>query len=204
MANVSDLSLMDQNIDELVRAADRHAKSKDDWRKSAIISLAVGNGGGLAALAAWCARLSDFDAALTLFLPAMWIYAAGLFFAGALPFAAWWTTHALSDQASADLYRQLANRVTVTDAESHFLQMHFETRASSKSQAQKFVRPSLIVLRTLIAASALAFVAATLLALSSVSDRENFHKWGSAAEEEAAKHLDSSATSTARPSSNSR
>lgn len=155
--------------DYIEREAERHTKSKDEWRKTAIVSLAVGNGGGLAALAAWSARLEEFTQAVDMFLPSMWIYTVGLICAGALPFAAWSTAHAIAEGLSARRDRRLAKTIETEDFDSFSERTLLEVRAGFREEAVKFLRPSIYALRALLTASIVCFLAATVCALGTVS-----------------------------------
>ena len=164
----------DRIIDYVQREAERHTKSKDEWRKAAIVSLAVGNGGGLAALAAWSARLEEFTQAVDMFLPSMWVYTGGLICAGALPFAAWSTSNALSEGLSARRDRQIAKTIQADDFDSLSERTMLEVRAGFREEAVKYLRPSIYALRALLTASIICFLAGTFLALWTVSTSRVF------------------------------
>lgn len=161
---------MDAQLEQLIRDAERHAKSKDEWRKSALVSLAVGNGGGLAALAAWSARFNEFERAVELFLTSMWIYACGLVFAGALPFAAWWVTHILLDARGGQRDEEMAKRIIPKGANEIARKEWMIARANLRKEKAKWITPALYLLRALVAGSALCFLTATGLALLKVSE----------------------------------
>lgn len=156
------------------REAERYTRIKDEWRKAAIVSLAVGNGGGLAALAAWSSRLGEFTQAVELFLPGMWIYTAGLVFAGGMPFAAWWNAHALSELMQGHRDEDLAERIEVKDSKSLSRQALMQVRSEYRKEQGKFIRPSIYVLRSLLAASTLCFITATFISLWTVSTSNVF------------------------------
>lgn len=156
------------------REAERYTRIKDEWRKAAIVSLAVGNGGGLAALAAWSSRLGEFTHAVELFLPGMWIYTAGLILAGGMPFAAWWNAHALAEVMQGQRDEELAERIEVKGSKSLSRQAFMQVRAEYRKEQARFIRPSIYVLRSLLGASVLCFIAATFVSLWTVSTSNVF------------------------------
>jgi hypothetical protein len=169
---------MADDIEQLVRDTERHRKVSDDWRKSAILSLAIGNGGGLAALAAWSARLDEFTKAVQLFLPGMWVYTAGLVLAGALPFAAWWNADALAAARASKRDEEFAENIDVIDARTHNRQTELLTKAERHKAAARFAGPFRIALWALLTSSAGCFLTATVMSLWTVSTSTVFHGSG--------------------------
>ena len=169
---------MADDIEQLVRDTERHRKVSDDWRKAAILSLAIGNGGGLAALAAWSARLDEFTQAVQLFLPGMWVYTVGLVFAGALPFAAWWNADALAAARASKRDQEFAEGIDVIDARTHNRQIELLAKAERHKTAARFAGHFRVVLWVLLASSAICFLTATVMSLWTVSTSTVFHGTG--------------------------
>ena len=164
----------DKRMEGLERNANRYIERKDEWRRSAIVSLTVGNGGGLAALAAWSGRLDDFDQAMSLFLPGMWMFTVGLLGAGALPFAAWWNAYALSEVTAGRRDKAIAYSIESNDEDGLTEREVMIARAESRIQTRRLIALSHYLLRLLLVLSGACFVTGTVSTLWTVSRSDGF------------------------------